>query len=367
MRSGEHLVGLDNGVFRVHTIRAKPTDMKWSPERIQNIAGTPEQPVPGQRYERAPVFMKKFSQAARAHEEFVPQESTPPTIRSWKIYKSDFENPDIGHSPGCPGCRAVVAGMAKQLHTAQCRLRIQEKLMETEEGRQRITRSELRRSAAQPPADAQQGGGIAPPIGEDEDEADLARRIDEARGLSSGATPPAPPGPRPFVPRDHESVTSAQDRLRGMMDSRRGGTKRKAGEHTEDGSRDPDAGGVPDPSAGSSAGGVPAPMPTGGTVPTQNATQQSTSSSSSQGQKRRAEDEPDDPRTQGTHTPHVSACESEKSGLLVSRKSCLLVFPKERIGAQPGVTLQRVFPISTSCLQRRTPLGFWGHSSESEL
>ena len=50
VRSGEHLVGMESGVFRVHTIRAKPADSKWSPERIRNISGTPGQPVPGQMY-----------------------------------------------------------------------------------------------------------------------------------------------------------------------------------------------------------------------------------------------------------------------------------------------------------------------------
>ena len=59
MRSGEHLIGTDSGVFRVSTIRAKPEDVRWSAERIASTTGTPKQPVPGQRYNRSPAFTRK--------------------------------------------------------------------------------------------------------------------------------------------------------------------------------------------------------------------------------------------------------------------------------------------------------------------
>ena len=85
MWSGEHLIGMDNGVFKVHTIRSKTEDAQRSSERIATIRGTPGQPVPGQAYSRTPTFARRFGQAPRAHESFVQQPQTPITVRAWSI------------------------------------------------------------------------------------------------------------------------------------------------------------------------------------------------------------------------------------------------------------------------------------------
>ena len=41
MRSGEHLVGMKNGVFRASTIRRKPMDSRWSRDRVKEMRGSP--------------------------------------------------------------------------------------------------------------------------------------------------------------------------------------------------------------------------------------------------------------------------------------------------------------------------------------
>ena len=139
VRSGEHLIGMDSGVFRVSTIRAKTLDTRWSADRIASMTGTSGQPAPGQRCNRSPAFTRKYGQAPRQHAEFVPQEPIPVTVRSWKIYKSDIENENIGPTPGCPGCKAILSGARNpQSHTVACRLRIQELIAETDEGKMRI-------------------------------------------------------------------------------------------------------------------------------------------------------------------------------------------------------------------------------------
>ena len=88
VRSGEHLIGMESGVFRVSTVRLKTSDTRWSPDRVMNLTGTPAQPVPGQSYNRSPAFTRKYGQAPQAHAEYAPQNVEPVTIRSWKYTKA---------------------------------------------------------------------------------------------------------------------------------------------------------------------------------------------------------------------------------------------------------------------------------------
>ena len=60
MRSGEHPIGTNVGVFRLATVRLKPADAKWSANRIAEMQGSPKQPVPGQASRRSPAFARKF-------------------------------------------------------------------------------------------------------------------------------------------------------------------------------------------------------------------------------------------------------------------------------------------------------------------
>ena len=84
MRSGEHLVGRDNGVFRVATIRRKPLDRRWSRDRVKAMRGTPKAPVPGQAYNRYPAFSRKYGMKGKPDELFIAQPAPEATsIRNW--------------------------------------------------------------------------------------------------------------------------------------------------------------------------------------------------------------------------------------------------------------------------------------------
>ena len=100
VRSGEHLIGMDSGVFRVSTVRSKTMDTRWSAEKIASMKGTPGQPVPGQRYNRSPAYTRKFGQTPQRDTEYAPQNPQPTVVRSSKIYKSDIENEKIGPTAG---------------------------------------------------------------------------------------------------------------------------------------------------------------------------------------------------------------------------------------------------------------------------
>ena len=61
IRSMETLVATPAGVFKVLDFKRRPLQERWSAGIIGGIAGSPKQPVPGQSYERAPAFSKKFA------------------------------------------------------------------------------------------------------------------------------------------------------------------------------------------------------------------------------------------------------------------------------------------------------------------
>ena len=81
VRTGEHLVGMDSGGFRVSTVGSKTADTRWSPDKVTSMSGTPGQPVLGQSYNRSPAFTRKYGQAQQAHEEYAPHVAEPATNR----------------------------------------------------------------------------------------------------------------------------------------------------------------------------------------------------------------------------------------------------------------------------------------------
>ena len=157
MRSLETLASTPAGVFRVHDIRRRSIAERRCPD-------TPAQPVPGQRTKRSPAVSKRHQEPGVRSDEFVEQpEPTVPDVRDCNIFKSDVI--DFGPTEHCPGCTAVIRGWRQRPHNGACRNRMRDNLMQTEKGRQRIQRAEERakKTAEQPKADTQQGGGAEPP------------------------------------------------------------------------------------------------------------------------------------------------------------------------------------------------------------
>ena len=64
MRSAEHFIGTDVGVFKVSTVKSKKEDERWSSDRIASMQGCPKQPVPGQASRRSPAYSRKFDVGA---------------------------------------------------------------------------------------------------------------------------------------------------------------------------------------------------------------------------------------------------------------------------------------------------------------
>ena len=146
IRSMESYVGTPSGVFKVHDVRRKPVQERWSAEKIRGIAGKPGAPVPGQSQRRIPAFSKTHA-SGPSDDKYTSQPNVTnddPEIRNWKIYRTDIMNPDIGPTNDCPGCIAAMRNKPQKPHTAECRRRIFEILRHTDEGARRIARAEQR-------------------------------------------------------------------------------------------------------------------------------------------------------------------------------------------------------------------------------
>ncbi len=141
IRSGEHLVGTDKGVFKVSSVIRRSEDERWSRELVNGMKGSPKEPVPGSGSSRVVAYSKHRDEEAKRQVEFAPRQiGEEPEVRQIYIYKKDVEK--IGATEGCPGCRAIMTPGSKfrAKHTPECRRRMEEELSKTEEGKRRVER-----------------------------------------------------------------------------------------------------------------------------------------------------------------------------------------------------------------------------------
>ena len=127
--SNEILIGTNQGVVRAYSVRRKPEEERWNAQRIQEMRGTPQQPVLGQAFD-APS----------------PEEPTPTVeprtdgrsgARRLRITPELLD--DMGYTEGSKGCDFKRAGLGERRgHNETCRKRISEELQKTEDGRRRL-------------------------------------------------------------------------------------------------------------------------------------------------------------------------------------------------------------------------------------
>jgi len=142
IRSGEHLVGTDKGVFKVSSVIRRPEDGRWSRELVAGIKGSPKEPVPGSGSSKVVAYSKHRDEQTKKQAEFAPRQiGEEPEVRQTYIYKKDVEK--IGATEGCPGCRALMTPGSKfrAKHKPECRRRMEEELSKTEEGKRRVERA----------------------------------------------------------------------------------------------------------------------------------------------------------------------------------------------------------------------------------
>ena len=79
-----------------------------------------------------------------AEAEVIPKDPELPESIVRKMYIRKTDIAEFGETPGCIGCRCAVLGKPLQSHTVVCRERIEGRLRETEEGRQRLAKADDR-------------------------------------------------------------------------------------------------------------------------------------------------------------------------------------------------------------------------------
>ena len=306
IRSGESLVATKDGVFRATSIRRRPSSERWSKAMLDEIRGTPGNPVPGSSTRRAPAFAKKFgSTEERTARTFAPQALPERDMRSWPIKKQDIE--DNGPTDNCPGCKAALRG-GKAAHTIICRNRFEAILMQTEEGRARIERADeriaqeiVRRTSVEAPEASQQGGESGGQDAAGAPSTSNSASASASAPASASTDPAAPPRvaetPDPGPPRPTRDTSSdpLAQRLRQAANR-----KRPADTTADDSGRGDDQAAH---GAASSSGEKRSGPEDGDRRRTQ---------PHRRGEKRGADEEPDDPRAADTDKPEISVLDKRR-------------------------------------------------------
>ena len=117
LKAQEHLIGTNEGVVRAHAVRRKRDEERWDQERVLQMQGTPEHPIPGQAGD-TPIGINH-----RAVSEVPVVEPKPrkEELDPRKIYlrRTDFEAHEF--TTNCKACRNIQAGARTGMHTDECR------------------------------------------------------------------------------------------------------------------------------------------------------------------------------------------------------------------------------------------------------
>ena len=127
----------------MQSVRRKPDDQQWNLQLLQSITGTPWAPNPAKQKEprEALELPEPVSIEPEQPDEEVRQVETSelkPHFRRVYLRQDDFDK--FGYSAGCKACALIRFGLDRQgvNHAEDCRLRIVQRLQETEYGRRRI-------------------------------------------------------------------------------------------------------------------------------------------------------------------------------------------------------------------------------------
>ena len=125
--SGEYIVGDGKGIWKTRTIARRPIDERWTPGNMALVAGVPwrqsehDDKADGEawRMDVPPVVAPRMDDAE-------PGEWKAVVPRRMGLRREDFEK--YGYSGGCPGCKALLKGTARQGHSDACRRRMEKEM-----------------------------------------------------------------------------------------------------------------------------------------------------------------------------------------------------------------------------------------------
>ena len=143
--SAETLVLTTTGLVRCRTIRRKPPRERWSQKLLEITEASELQPSTLDKSQRrigirAPLVVPPVDKEPEAYSPY-PGLRKP---RRQRLERSDFI--DHGYTQGCPGCNLILSGRPGEAHHNEtCKARMEQLLLQSNTGRQRVERA-LQRS-----------------------------------------------------------------------------------------------------------------------------------------------------------------------------------------------------------------------------
>ena len=149
LHTTEKIIGAPQGVVVVQSIRRKPADQQWNADLIEKLVGTPWAPSAGKQKSNQEALELPEAVSIDVEQPAVeprPVESAEMKPHFKRVYLRQTDFDKFGYSAQCRACTLLRLGMDRQgiLHTEECRLRMVQRLQETEYGRKRIQIAEKR-------------------------------------------------------------------------------------------------------------------------------------------------------------------------------------------------------------------------------
>ena len=130
--TGEVIVGNREGVWRTRTIQRKVESERWARINMEFIGGTPWRMSEGGETE-GEGMKQEVRIMDKEYRERMRLEECEPVPRQVYIRKEDLET--LGYTEGCPGCKSILRGTARQAHSIGCRKRIEKELEGTDKAK----------------------------------------------------------------------------------------------------------------------------------------------------------------------------------------------------------------------------------------
>ena len=153
LHTTEKIIGTPQRVVVVQTIRRKPADQQWNADLNEKPVCSPWAPSPGKQENNQEALELPEAVSIDVEQPTVepkPVESAEMKPHFKRVYLRQTDFDKFGYSAQCRACTLLRLGMDRQgiLHTEECRLRMAQRLQETEYGRKRIQIAEKREREA---------------------------------------------------------------------------------------------------------------------------------------------------------------------------------------------------------------------------
>lgn len=146
LSSGEKLVGNEDGVFKVRSVRRKLESDRWDVSQLEGISSFPWKPYQGSEDDK--ILIRPPIPAAPkgvSDQEVERTHDGEPAPRPFSIQRRDLIN--FGYTPGCPGCYASANDRRYKPHTNACRQRLEKAMLENDLGNNRMKAAREREDA----------------------------------------------------------------------------------------------------------------------------------------------------------------------------------------------------------------------------